>query len=362
MNRVSHLLSFSASKISLQPGTSNQSVLALSKHEIVEGRVLKSLCSGKALLAIKGRQALAQSSIPLTEGSVLSLKVEETGPLPILKLVGVRAADTEAVNSALIMSAVKENLWKSIFEGIQSYGLSRESVSRFQELLDALSSRLFSKSTPELLSLLIDKSGIMWEAKIKKAVTHQRIGTDAFNEIINGDLKGLTSKMLTAKGKEAGLLQRLVSTLENLQILNHLGLEHSRKIFLPVPMQLPGGLFTIGQLLIQLPHRRQDERVSKDVGKDSARITFLLELSNLGPLRADLTIHEHRIEGSFLLTNEEAKSLVEEAIPNLIQRLVESGFSVTFLECRLKEPEIVTESLIREIIPDEPSSALNVFA
>ena len=361
MNRVSHLLSSSASKISLQPETSNQSYLALSKHEIVEGRVLKSLSSGKALLAIKGRQALAQSSIPLTEGSVLTLKVEETGRLPILKLIGVRLPETEAVNSALIVSAVKENLWKSISEGIHDYGFSREWVSRFQELLDTLSSRLFSKSTPELLSRLIDKSGIMWEAKVKKALTHQRIGTDNFNELINGDLKGLTSKLLAAKGEEAGLLERLVSTLENLQILNHLGLEHGRKIFLPVPMQLPGGLFTIGQLLIQLPHRRQDETGNKKVGKDVSRITFLLELSILGPLRADLTIHDRSIEGRFLLTNEESKSRVEGAIHFLIDRLVESGFSVKFLECYLKEPEIVTESLIREIIPDE-GSTLNLFA
>ena len=361
MNPVSYLLSSSASRISLQPETSNQSFLALSKNEIVEGRVLKSLSSGKALLAIKGRQVVAQSSIPFTEGSVLSLKVEETGLLPILKLVGVSVTDTDAVNSALIASAIKENLWKSIFEGIHSYGLSRESVSRFKELIDTLSFRLFSKSTPELLSRLIDKSGIMWEAKVKKALTDQRIGAGHLNELINGDLKGLTSKLLAATGEEAVLLKRLVSTLENIQILNHLGLENDRKIFLPVPMQFPGGLFTIGQLLIQLPHQRQDETGNKKVGKDVSRITFLLELSILGPLRADLTIHDRSIEGRFLLTNEEAKSRVEGAIHFLIDRLVESGFSVTFLECYLKEPEIVTESLIREIIPDE-GSTLNLFA
>jgi hypothetical protein len=323
--------------------------------------VLKPLSSGKALLSIKGRQVVAQSSIPFTEGSVLSLKVEETGLLPILKLVGVRVTNTDAVNSALIVSAIRQNLWKSIIEGIHDYGFSRELVSRFQELFDTLSSRLFSRATPELLSRLIDKSGIMWEAKVKNAITQQRIGTDDFSELINGDLKGLTSKLLAAKGEETAFLERFVSTLENIQILNHLGLEHGRKVFLPVPMQLPGGLFTIGQLLIQLPHRRQDKKGDKDIGKNLLRITFLLELSNLGPLRADLTINDRSIEGRFLLTNEEAQSRVEGAIHSLIERLVESGFSVNFLECHLKEPEIVTESLIREIIPDE-GSTLSVFA
>jgi hypothetical protein len=361
LNPVTYLLSSSASRISLQPENSHQPSLALSKHEIVEGRVLKPLSSGKALLAIKGRQVVAQSSIPFTEGNVLSLKVEETGLLPILKLVGVRPTHTDAVNTTLIVSAIRENLWKSIFEGIHDYGFSRESVSRFHELMDALSSRLFSRSTPELLRGIIDKSGIMWEAKVKNALTHQSIGIDNFNELISGDLKGLMSKLLAAKGEEAVLLERFVSTLENIQILNHLGLEHGRKIFLPVPMQLPGGLFTIGQLLIQLPQRRQDETGNKKVGKDVSRITFLLELSILGPLRADLTIHDRSIEGRFLLTDEEAKSRVEGAIHSLIDRLVKSGFSVNFLECYLKEPEIVTESLIREIIPDE-GSTLNLCA
>jgi hypothetical protein len=96
-------------------------------------------------------------------------------------------------------------------------------------------------------------------------------------------------------------------------------------------------------------------------GKDVSRITFLLELSILGPLRADLTIHDRSLEGRFLLTNEEAKSRVEGAIHFLIDRLVESGFSVTFLECHVKVPEIVTESLISEIIPDE-GGTLNLFA
>jgi hypothetical protein len=361
LNPLSYLLSSWASKISLQPETSHQPFLALSKNEIVEGRVLNVLSSEKALLAIKGRQVVAQSSIPFNEGSVLALKVEQTGLLPILKLIGVKATDTDGLNSALIVSAVKENLWKSILEDVHTYGLSRELASRFKELIDTLSFRLFSKSTPELLNRLIDKSGIMWEAKVRSAVADQRISARHFSELIDGDLKGLASRLLAEKGDEAVSLKRLVSTLENLQILNHLGLNQGRKIFLPIPMQFPGGLFTAGQLLIQLPYEREHEKENKKVGKDVSRITFLLELSILGPLRADLTVHDRIIEGRFLLTNEEAKSRVEGAIHFLIERLVESGFSVTFLECYVKDPEIVTESLIREIIPDE-GGTLNLFA
>jgi len=77
------------------------------------------------------------------------------------------------------------------------------------------------------------------------------------------------------------------------------------------------------------------------------------ELSNLGPLRADLTIKGKEIEGRFLLTKEEAKLLIEKGIPIFVSRLKEKGFSVRSMECHLKDPEIVKQSLIEEIIHQE---------
>jgi len=345
----------SASKISLQPESDSTTLLKLFKDEVVEGTVLKSFSSGKALLLIKGRRVMARTYVPLREGRVLSLKVEQASPIPTLKPLGIKFTDSGAINIPIILSAIKENLWKSIFENINHYGLSKEALSLFRELMTYVSLRLFLKSTPELLREFIDKSGLGWEAKLRKVLLNKTIGGDNLNKLIEEDLKGQVSRLLALKQEGGGLLKRFVSTITNIQLLNKFGLEHDRKIFLPIPIQFPDGLFTVGQLLIHLQEERDEYRKQKG-DKDFFRITFLLDLSNLGPLRADLTIKGKEIGGEFLLTREETKLVIEKSIPIFISRMKERGFSIRYIECHLKDPEIVKESIIKEIIQEEGST------
>ena len=76
-------------------------------------------------------------------------------------------------------------------------------------------------------------------------------------------------------------------------------------------------------------------------------------MSNLGPLRSDLTIKEKEIYGMFLLAKQETKLVIEENLSTLINTLEKKGFSVLHMDCQIKEPEIVNQSLIKEIIKEE---------
>lgn len=345
-----------ASHISLQPEVNSESLLKLLKNEVVEGKVLKTSSSGEVLLLIKGRKVTAKTLVPLSEGKILSLKVEELLPKPTLKLLGINFTNSNAVNVPTILSAIKENLWKSTFENINQLGLPKEALSLFRELMKDMSLRLFLESSPELLKDFIDKSGLNWEAKLRKLLMNKGIGADHLNKIIEGDLKGLVSKFLTSDEKKTVLLKRLVSAIKNIQLLNHFGLEQERKIFLPIPIQFPNGLFTVGQLLIHLPQREKDESITKKTDKNLFKITFLLELSHLGPLRADLTIKGKEIEAKFLLAREEAKVLVEKSMPIFLNSMRETGFSIHHVEYHLKAPEFVNQSLLKEIVQEEGST------
>ena len=347
---------FSPTRISLQPEENSASHLKLHKNEVVEGKVIKSFSPDKTLLLIKGRQVMARVPVPLKEGRVLSLKVEDPSSVPNLKLLGIKFKDSDHINISKLLTALKVNPWMSANENIGNSGLPKEALFPFRELMTDLSQRLFLKSSPELLRLFIDKSGLNWEAKLKKLLTNKTIGRDVLNRLLEGDLKGLLSRFIALEKEDGGLLRGLVSTIENFQLLNHLGLETDRKIFLPVPMQFPDGLFTVGQLLIHLPEEDNDESSMRKSGEDLFKITFLLELSNLGPLRADLNIMTKEIAGRFLLTNEKAKALVEKNIPVFVNRLKERGFSIRYIECSLKAPEVVNEPLINEIVREEGSS------
>jgi hypothetical protein len=200
---------------------------------------------------------------------------------------------------------------------------------------------------------LIDKSGLRWEAKLRTLLVGKGPGTAYLEKLIEEDLKGLVSRLLALKEEKDPFLKRFLSTMNNIQLLNHLSLDQDRKIFLPIPIEFPSGLFTVGQLLMHLPQEGKDESGEQGTHRESFRVTFLLELSHLGPLRADLAIRGKEIEGSFLLTHEQAKLLVESSLPILVSRLKEKGFSILSIQCRLKDPESIMDSLLEEIIQEE---------
>ena len=332
------------------------SLLQLFKDEVVEGKVLESYSLDRALLLLKGKRVNARTHVPLREGRVLSFKVREVFPTPILKLIGARFTDSDAAKSSAIRRAIEQNLWKTVMENVPQYGLPRETLTLFRRLMVHLSMRVFATSPPELLKVLVDQSGLRWEAKLRKALLNKRTGRDDLNRLIEGDLKGLASTLLALKGEKGALLKGFVSTIQDIQLLNKVGLEQEGKLFLPIPMQFPDGLFTVGQLMIQLPQREEDEgKGRKKDNKSLFRITFLLELSHLGPLRADLAVRGKDIKGMFLLTREEARLRIEENIPIFISRVKERGFSL-HIECHCNDPEIVKKPLIAEIIQEEGST------
>lgn len=342
-----------ASKIFIQSEENSTSPPKLNKNEIVNGKVLKSFSLSKSLLLIKGRRVIAETHVPLSEGMILSLKVEEVSPNPVLKLLDTKSSNLDAVKISTILSGIKGNLWKSLFERLTHYPIFDTDIKQFRKLMNDLSQRLFLKSEPDLLRRIIEKSGLCWEAKLKNIFLQKTIGNDNINKLAAEDLKGLGSKILSLmEGKEV-LLNRFLSAIENIQLLNHTGLEQDRKIFIPIPIQFPDGLFTVGQLLIQLNQKKNGDHKGDKRDNGFFKISFLLELSNLGPLRSDLTIKEKEIYGRFLLAKEETKSVIEENLPTFINTLEKKGFSVLHMECQIKEPEIVTQSLIKDIIKEE---------
>ena len=175
-----------SSHISLQPGANSKPGLNLRKNEVVQGRVLKSFSSGDVLLLIKGREVKAKSLVPLNEGRVLSLRVEQLSPKPTLKLLGPKFTGPGALKISTILSAIKENLWQSTSANINQYGLPKEALTLFRELMNDLSLRLFLESSPELLRALIEKSGLSWEAKLRKALMNKTIGGDHLDKLLGG--------------------------------------------------------------------------------------------------------------------------------------------------------------------------------
>jgi Flagellar hook-length control protein FliK len=343
----------SSSQISLQPDDNTAFLPKLCENEIIRGKVLRSFSLNSVLLLIKGKSIMAKTHIPLMEGSVISLKVEEVHPNPILKLLGTINKNIETINTSIILTGLKKNLWKAIIENIDHYILPDNDKEVFKELVDDISKKLFLKPNPDLLRELLDKSGIGWEAKLRKIITSKTYNNKTnINELITSDLKGLGSKILSVMEGQNDLFEKFISTIKNVQLLNQLGLEQERKIFIPFPLQFPDNFFSMGQLLIHLNENKKDDD-GKGNNKDLFRISFLLEMSNLGPLRADLVVRQKQINGRFLIVEEEAKIIIEKQLPSLIKTLENKGFVIPNFECQMKKPFEIKDSLIKEIIHKE---------
>ncbi len=344
---------FSKSTISLKTEENSLPLPRFYKNEIVKGKVLKSSVPREALLLIKGRKVMARTHASLGEGKVLSLMVEEISPIPVFKLIGAKSANYDTINISMILSAMKENLWESVFENMNQSVFPKEDSTLFRELIKELSMKLFLKPSPDLLRVLIDKSGIGWETKLRKLFFQKTVTEDSLNGLIKGDLKGMGSKLLSFNKEKEGAVNRFVNAIKNIQLLNSLGIEHERKIFLPVPLLFSNGEFSLGQLLIKTHREKKKEQEIKECDKVFFNLTFLLELSNIGPLRADLSIRGKEINGRFLLVNEEAKLLIEKNLTSLVDNLKEKGFSFRNIDCQIKDSEIIKDTLIKEVVQEE---------
>lgn len=353
MNKVGYS-TVSSSKISLQPIDNKIYYPKLVENEIVKGKVLRSFSLNNVLLLIKGKEIMAKTHMPLREGSVISLKVEDVHPNPVLKLLGIVNENIETINTSIILTGLKKNLWKTIIENIDHCKIPENDKKLFKGLIDDISKNLFLKPNPDLLRELVDKSGIGWEAKLREIVTSKtNYSKININELIISDLKGFGTKILSLLEGQNDFFERFVSTIKNIQLLNQLGLEQERKIFIPIPFQFPDGLFPIGQLLIQINENKKKDGNGKVKSKDFFKISFLLEMSNIGPLRADLVVRQKQIHGRFLIVEEKAKFIIEKQLPSLIKTLEQKGFVIPNFECHIKKPVEIKDTLIKEIIHKE---------
>lgn len=151
-------------------------------------------------------------------------------------------------------------------------------------------------------------------------------------------------------GAEKTVDGRLSDAFENLSRLNLSGREEGREIFIPLPVRQPDGHFMISQLLLRFPAPESETSGKNHGEKQPFRISLLLELRELGPVRADFSVNEKRIEGVFQAATGKTREVIENEVPRFIERLNSQGFAVNCIECLLQEPDKIKRPLILEMV------------
>lgn len=295
------------------------------KDQIVHAKVLDLLPQGKARLLINNRTVTAKTAMLLKPGEEIQLKVLEEKETVHLKFIGpVRKMTPSQISSLIRFFSGKESIMD----------ITRINIPHMKDLLYDMALKS-GKTDKAFLPKLIEKSGMTWENKLANLLKeNQSLPDIKLNPslLFTKDLKALIQNELYMTGTDhpanSDMAASLSETLENLQLLNHQSSESGR-FLLPFPV-FSENAFRFGRLFIDLGGRKKADDNSSD---RLIQIAFLLDMSFLGPLRADFSILKKEISGRFFLNNEETRQYVQSMIPELKERLEGIDYHVHEIEC-----------------------------
>ncbi|MBU1196493.1 MAG: hypothetical protein KKE62_11695 [Proteobacteria bacterium] len=348
-------INISTSEMVIRPGESNKKIANFIKGQTLSATVLSGSSKGKAQLMINGQQVEAKTSMLLTAGQEVELKVLQEKDEVILKLIGpVQKISTNRL-SALIGFFSKTGSAADILGGE-----NKNAEMLLHEL--ALKSE---KADPRFLPRLMQKGGMALENKLARIFvdnpTMPEIKT-ALENLLSQDLKGSVLKHMLGGAQGTGseayrAISGFVDTLESFQMLNHTNSDSGR-FLLPFPV-FSDNSFQFGQLLIDTGQKNAKEG---DGAENLIRISFLLDMTRLGPMRADFSILKKDITGQFLFQDDQTCDYVKSMIGDLKKRLSGLEYTVHRLECKTAQKEEIQETcLLEPLMKSRGNQVLNII-
>lgn len=245
------------------------------------------------------------------------------------------------------------------------------------------------KTDVDFLPRLLQKSGILMESKLADMLKSPSSGSTeiysnpasdspkasaaspltsspappapAPSSFIQEDIKGAVLNFIANSGFEASeslslndihSFQEFVQNLENVRLLNS-HLSESGKYIIPFPL-FSGDQFSFGQLLIDLGQKDKDDENGSSKENSLLKVSLFLDMTNLGPVRADFSVLKNNITGGFQVSDQETADFFNSMLSELKERLQTHQFNVHKIECRMVEPEKLAEkSIINELLKSE---------
>ena len=331
--------------------------------DVVQGKVLQQLDLHHFSLQLGGRTLVAESNVPLPISADLSFRVEEAGLRTVLRLI-----PQENAGEQTIVSFLKKNLSSGLPLEQLAMKLSelgkvshipgeKESWNQFLHLLkQGTPSELMSRG-PQLLSKLFSQSGFFWENKVQQWV--EGGGKDAPEQLMEGDLKGLATRLLARLKEIAGspdleteerlkmgsvkeTLESFLQKIELHQVLNLRTPESSDRFYLFLPFWL-GNQAQFVEFNLSLPSKD-----SPRGGGDGFSVLFLLHLPALGEVKIEVRIKERILFCRILVSSEEISDFLQQGVPPLQKGLEKLGFQPT-IQMTIGPGGQAQESFLRDL-------------
>ena len=330
------------------------------KNQVVSAKVVSLLSHGKALLSIEGQKLIAKTGLLLNQGEELQLKVVQQKDMVLLKLVEpMQPAGTKQLFS-LIRFLSENNALSDI---------ARTKLPDLKNILHETALKS-GKRDESFLPRLVENNGMMWEKKLDSLLkmagkeNYKSILDQFLKQGVKHDLKGAILNQLSVNmsGNMSGsdsqqkIVTGFLETLENFQLLNTQTSESGRYL-LPFPV-FAGSGFSFGQLFIDTGDKKEDRNHDN---QKVIRVSFLLNMTNMGPVRADFSILKKGITGRFLLENDDVRDYVKSMVPELETRFKRIKYKVGTIDCLTAAKEEVQPNVLMEsLFKNEDDSVFNI--
>ncbi len=405
MVNFSHIL-FSSSGLILDKNEQLKAKLPpLRIGQIVDAKVLNILSSKEAKLSFLGKHITVKTHTPLRLGDEIKLKVVQSEETQVLKLVGLKGQKTETSMAHRLASFRKEGPFSFLskvmaqLEGaseekqnIQKYNnlsysdLDRSNTNDLDVKLDDLRPSGLKKSSvrslaivkdvkqaihmmtlksevadPDLVRNIIKFSGLSWENKLSSLIGLEKEDINELKQmLVSKDLKASLLRFISESNQSEGIVQdvhKVLEQVETLQLANKVAVDEQGRYLLPLPYLWNNNL-KFGQLLFDLGAKQDKNSGKKD---RLIRVSFLLNLSNLGDMLAEFSILKKSVSGVFGFGDRDVCQFVQRYLPELKSKLTAHGFNVHDINCQLMRPETLTSTSLVDKLGPIKDGVLNVI-
>ena len=352
----------------------------------VDAKVLDVTSQNRVQLLVDGQKLTVSTQLPLTQGMDIPMKVARSQDGIVLKPFTPSSTDTAGpgMNTGRPISSVPATVPNStalhgtekslqtasfqsfspakIFQGLGALSQTREPL--LNDLLMGLSLKSDIRDD-QFLHKIIENMGLSFEKKLangledapdKKTVAH------VIKQLAGQDLKAASLSLagMESDPNKATVLKHISDALENFAQLNIKSGDSGQsqdgiRFLLPFPVWREDS-FDFGQLMVDMGKTGKTNTKKKILS-----ISFLLNMTALGPLRADFSILDKTITGRFLLENQKICDYLTPKVSQLRQRLSGIGYQAGNIDCQVARPEqIAPTSLMLSMKTPDDMQGLNI--
>jgi len=372
-------------KILVRDQLPQREALDLKMGEVVEGKVLRLLEDGRAVLSLKGREIVARPKVALAPGEEILARVQSLGREIVLSLFSrqgrvqarVLRILAKTLQSARSFTSLSAELAALSSELKASGTLSARDTALLQRIVSLIgpSSEAEAAAIEARLASLANVIGLSYEALVAQSVVAggpilllKRRLQGVLKPNLARLIARLSQRLLRAGPDDQGskarleelltLCRSLFDQIEFTQLANQFLARFGAAAYLKLPL-LVRGQTGLAELLIR--SMREDSQDGK-INPNRCQITLVVDLSGLGRARVVATIADRSMSCLVATQAEEAKEYISKHSDELVSALKAAGYHLAPLQCIVSAEPLGTlaESLASAFVSESPAFDVTV--